>query len=229
MIMKKTIAIIITLALGLSLSAQPRQISVKEFLKLSPKDTSSYTVKGVVSQVRSSSSGSFYLQDRTGTMLVYGIMDPANPAASFKQMGIMRYDTLTVQGRFTLYAGQTKEMKDGRLLAKADGPEHGKSFMERFDKQPSFKGKEGNEAFNAFEEWVQAKVKQPADGAKGTVVVSYAVGRNGKIQEVQIYKGAAPELNEEAIRVVKSSPKWKPAVMDGNPVRINGRVKVVFE
>jgi TonB family protein len=227
--MKKTLAIIITLALGLSLGAQPRQLSVKEFLKLSPNDTSSYIVKGVVSQVRSSSSGSFYLKDNTSTMLVYGIQDPANPAASFKQMNIMRYDTLTVQGRFTLYAGQTKEMKDGRLLAKADGPEHGKSFMERLDKQPSFKGKEGKAAFDTFEEWVRAQVKKQADGAKGAVVVSYAVGKNGKVQEVQIYKGANQELNEEVMRVVKSSPKWKPAVMDGSPVRLNGWVRVEFE
>ena len=227
--MKKTIAIIIAAVLGLSLGAQPRQISVKEFLKLSPKDTSSYIVKGVVSQIRSSSSGSFYLKDKTGTMLVYGLLDPENPAASFQQMDIMRYDTLTVQGRFLLYAGQTKGMKDGRLLAKADGPEHGKNFFERLDRQPSFQGKEGMEGAKALEEWVQARVKQPEDGAKGVVIVGFAIGRNGKIQEVQVVSGAAQSLNDEAVRVVKSAPKWKPAKYDGNPVRLTGTVRVVFD
>ena len=227
--MKKTFAILLALALGLNLNAQPRQLTVKEFLKLSPSDTCSYIVKGVVSKIRSSSSGSFYLTDRTGTMLVYGIQDPARPSASFKQLEIERYDTLTVQGRFTLYAGETKEMKDGRLLAKADGPEHGKSFMERLDRQPSFQGKEGKEAFDAFEKWVRNNVKRPAGSAKGTVVVSYAVGKNGKVQEVQVYKGASMALNEEVMRVVKMSPKWKPAVMDGAPIRLTGRVRVVFD
>lgn len=228
--MKKLFPLLISaLLLGLNLNAQPRQLTVKEFLKLSPDDTCSYIVNGVVSKIRSSTSGSFYLTDHTGTLLVYGIQDPANPAASFKQMKIERYDTLSVLGRFTLYDGQTKEMKDGRLLSKADGPEHGKSFMERLDRKPSFQGKEGEEAFDAFEQWVRKRVVRPSSDAKGTVVVSYVVGKNGKVQEVQVYKGVDPPLNEEVMRVVKSSPKWKPAAVDGTPVRLTGYVHVAFD
>ena len=98
--MKKVLAIMLAAAIGLSLSAQPKRLTVKEFLKLSPKDTASYIVNGVVSKIRSASSGSFYLTDRTGTMLVYGLMDPKEPRASFSMLNIMKGDTLTVQGRF---------------------------------------------------------------------------------------------------------------------------------
>ena len=215
-------------AIGLSLSAQPKRLTVKEFLKLSPKDTASYIVSGVVSKIRSSSSGSFYLTDRTGTMLVYGIMDPKEPRASFSMLNIMKGDTLTVQGRFLLYAGQTKEMKDALLLSMADGPEHGKTFLERLDRQPSFQGHEGNDAPKAFSKWVNEHVKRPANGEKGTVVVDYAIGRNGKVQEVQVKSGASPALDAEAVRVVKSAPKWKPAKYDGVPVRFMAYVTVVF-
>ena len=97
-------------------------LTVKEFLKLSPSDTTSYLVSGTVSKVRSATSGSFYLQDATGTLLVYGLSDPARPGASFQQMDIVKGDTLTVLGRFTIYSGSTLEMKDGRLVRKADGP-----------------------------------------------------------------------------------------------------------
>jgi len=58
--------------------------------------------------------------------------------------------------------------------------------------------------------------------------VSFVVGRNGKVQEVQVLKGVHPLLDEEAVRVVKASPKWKPAKMDGNPVRITYRLPVIF-
>lgn len=227
--MKKVLAIMLAAALCLSLSAQPKRLTVKEFLKLSPKDTASYIVSGVVSKIRSSSSGSFYLKDRTGTMLVYGIQDPSDPSASIKKMGIMRGDTVAVQGRFLLYAGQTKEMKDGILLSKADGPEHGKTFLERLDRQPSFQGHEGNDAPKAFSKWVNEHVKRPANGEKGTVVVDYAIGRNGKVQEVQVKSGASPALDAEAVRVVKSAPKWKPAKYDGVPVRVMAYVTVVFD
>ena len=225
----KALTLFAALVLGLSLNAQPRHLTVKQFLKLSPADTSAYVVKGVVTKIRNGSNGAFYMTDGTGTMLVYGIQDGEDPLKTFKQMNIMKGDTVAVAGRFLLYAGQTKEMKDGRLLYKADGPEHGKSFMEQLDRQPQFQGKSGKAAFDCFEEWVRARVTQPADGAKGTVIVSYAVGKNGKVQEVQIYKGATPSLNEAVLQVVKSSPKWKPAVMDGNPVRLTGLVKVVVE
>lgn len=227
--MKKVLAIMLAAALCLSLSAQPKRLTVKEFLKLSPKDTASYIVSGVVSKIRSSSSGSFYLTDRTGTMLVYGLMDPKEPRASFSMLNIMKGDTLTVQGRFLLYAGQTKEMKDALLLSMADGPEHGKTFLERLDRQPSFQGHEGNDAPKAFSKWVNEHVKRPANGEKGTVVVDYAIGRNGKVQEVQVKSGASPALDAEAVRVVKSAPKWKPAKYDGVPVRVMAYVTVVFD
>lgn len=228
--MKKILALTIAVAVaGINLHAQPKHLSVKEFLKVSPKDTSAYIVSGVVSKIRSSSSGSFYLTDRTGTMLVYGLQDPENPGASFLQMDILRYDTLSVKGRFLLYAGQTKEMKDGLLLSKADGPEHSKTFFQRLDQQPSFQGKEGDEAEQAFSRWVYDRVQRPVNGEKGTVVVGYAIGRNGKVQEVQVLQGASPALNDEVVRVVKQAPKWKPAKYDGAPVRLTGSVTIIFD
>ena len=224
----KIIHIIIASCVAVSAFAQPRELTVKEFLKVASGDTTSYIVSGVVSKIRSSSSGSFYLKDRTGTLLVYGIMDPNNPGASFKTLNIMKGDTLSVCGRFLLYAGQTKEMKDGRLLSKADGPEHGKTFLERLDKQPSFKGLEGQEGAKAFSKWVSEHVQRP-EGLSGVVEVGYAIGRKGNIQEVQVLKSACPELDEEVVRVVKSAPKWKPGVYDGNPVRLTAMVKIVFK
>ncbi len=211
------------------LNAQPREVSVKEFLKLSPSDTARYIVKGVVSKVRNTSRGTFYLQDNTGTLYVYGLQDAEDARRGFRQMDIVHGDTVTVIGRFTIYNGTTKEMKDGRLLSKADGPDHNLSFMDRLEKQPSFKGKEGKEGLEAFKQWVQQHLKAPADGAKGTVLVRFVIGRNGNVQEVEVSKGAAQSLNEEALRVVRSSPKWKPAKADGSPIRITYTIPVVFD
>ena len=209
--------------------AQPRSITVKEFLKLSQNDTTSYVVKGVVSKVRSTTSGSFYLQDNTGTLLVYGLQDPANPGRNFGQMDIVQGDTLSVAGRFTLYAGSTKEMKDGRLLSKADGPDHNLSFNDRLERKPTFKGKEGDAAEAAFVQWVQAHLGTPADGGKGKVKLRFVVGRNGGVQEVQALSGGTAAMREEAVRVVKSSPKWKPAKYDGTEVRVTFFIEVEFK
>ena len=224
--MKKLLLLLILA--GPAMLAQPKQLSVKEFLKLSKTDTTSYVVKGTVTKVRSTVSGSFYLKDSTGELLVYGLQDPANPGWNFKQMDIVKGDTLTVLGRFTVYNGTTLEMKDGRLLSKSDGPDHNKPFMDRLDRKPSFKGRSGDDAKTAFCEWVQARVKTPEGSSGGTVMVRFVVGRNGGVHEVQVHKGVSPELNAEAVRLVSSAPNWKPAVMDGTVIRMTYVIPVVF-
>ena len=217
----------ILILLGPVAFAQPKHLTVKEFLRLSTKDTTSYVVTGVVTKTGSSSRGSFYLKDRTGTLYVYGIKDPADASLSFRQMDIVQGDTVSVLGRFTIYNETTKEMKDGRLLSKSNGPDHDKPFTERVDKKMSFKGKEGDDAIAAFREWVEAQIIAP-DGVSGKIQVGFVVGRNGGVQEVQILKSSAPSLNEQVMNIVKSSPKWKPTKMDGSPLRTNVRVTVTF-
>ena len=223
----KKLLLILLLAGPVALG-QPRQLTVKEFLKLSSSDTTSYVVKGVVTKVRSTVSGSFFLEDNTGTLLVYGLMHPEHKDWNFKQMDIVKGDTLTVLGRFTVYDKSTLEMKDGRLLAKADGPDHNLPYMERLDRKPSFKGHEGYDAEKAFKEWVQARVKTPEGCTGGTVYIKFVVGRKGGVQEVLVHKGVNPQLNAEAVRIVSSAPKWKPAMMDGHPIRMIYVSPVVF-
>ena len=211
------------------LAGAQERLTVREFLKLSKSDTTAYIIKGVVARVRSSTSGSFYLEDATGTMLVYGILDPADPTLTFTQLDIRKGDTLTVRGRFTVYGGTTLEMKDGRLISKADGPDHNLSYYDRLDRKPSFKGQEGKAGEEAFRQWVQSRVVKPADAPAGTVRVRYVIGRKGAVQEVQIEKSADPALNEEALRVVRSAPKWRAAQSDGTTVRVTCFVDVVFD
>lgn len=225
--MKRYLMLLLALCMAVKGLAQPH-LTVREFLRLSTSDTTSYAVTGVVEKVRSSTSGSFYLMDATGTLLVYGLQDPAAPGRSFKQMDIVKGDTLTVLGRFTIYGGTTLEMKDGRLLKKADGPDHNLSFYDRLDRKPSFKGKEGYEAVKAFRRWVEENVVLPAGAPSGDVNVQFVVGRNGRVQEVQVSASPSPALSAEVERVVKSSPKWKPAISDGSPVRMPYTITLHF-
>ncbi len=62
----------------------------------------------------------------------------------------------------------------------------------------------------------------------GTVTVKFVVGTNGGVQEVEVIKGLLPALDQEAVRVIKSSPKWKPAMKDGHPVRMTYTIPVAF-
>ena len=228
--MKNSILTLLAILATASLYAQnPDGVptSIHDFLKMSPSDTTTCLVTGVVTSIRSSSGGNFYIKDDTGELFIYGIVDPSHPTWGFKQMDISVSDTVSLSGRRQVYK-TTVEMTSARLGSKANGPEHGAPI--KFDKEPSFKGKTGVEAKKAFSDWVSARLRYPADGAgaSGTVMVQFVIGRNGGVQEVQVLKGINPALNEEAIRVVRMAPKWKPGIVNGQPVRVTYRLPVIF-
>ena len=232
MIMKRLFILLLVLAAGVSVAAQGVRKTADEFNKMSRSDTSLVILHGVVTRPRANDTrGVFYLKDETGEAYIYGLVD-GRPGSnrSFAQMGVAPGDTLTISGRRTVYNGTTIEMAGGHLLRKADGPRHAE-ILERMkapDQWPTFKGKDAN----AFSSWVTARLKYPKEAKAahidGTVLVKFVVGTNGGIQEVEVVKGVFPSLDAEAVRVIKSSPKWKPGVKDGKPVRVTYTHPVVF-
>lgn len=63
---------------------------------------------------------------------------------------------------------------------------------------------------------------------EGTVMVTFVVEKSGGIGEVEVKQPIAPLLDAEAIRVIKSAPKWTPAHHKGKAVRQRVTVPVSF-
>ena len=231
MIMKRFFIILLAIAAELSAAAQGVRKTADEFNKMANSDTSLVELHGVVSRLRSNPRGVFWLKDGTGEAYIYGLVD-GRPGSnvSFVQMQVVVGDTLTVVGRRTVYNGTTIEMAGGHLVRKANGPRHAEEWAKAQapDQWPTFKGK-GTDAFSA---WVTAHLKYPKDAKAahidGTVRLKFVVGTNGGVQEVEVVQGVFPSLDAEAVRVVKSSPKWKPGVKDGKPVRVSYTLPVIF-
>lgn len=57
------------------------------------------------------------------------------------------------------------------------------------------------------------------DGIEGRVMVRFVVNKDGSFSNFEIMRGVNPSLNEEAIRVLKTMPKWRPGKMKGVAVR----------
>lgn len=62
----------------------------------------------------------------------------------------------------------------------------------------------------------------------GKVFVSFIINQNGEVTNVIIKRGVHPSLDEEAIRVVKTLPKWKPGKQRGKPVRVEYIIPITF-
>ncbi|MBP6456438.1 MAG: energy transducer TonB [Chitinophagaceae bacterium] len=60
--------------------------------------------------------------------------------------------------------------------------------------------------------------KAQNEGIQGRVDVSFIICEDGSMCDYKILQSVSPELDEEAIRVLKTMPKWKPASVNSKPV-----------
>lgn len=81
--------------------------------------------------------------------------------------------------------------------------------------------------------WIASKVRYPIEAQKskiqGKVFVKFVVERDGSISNVEILKSSHKLLSEEAIRVVKSMPKWNPGENEGKFVRVRYNIPINFK
>ncbi len=79
-----------------------------------------------------------------------------------------------------------------------------------WEQAAKFKGKH----YSTFYQWVQRHRKYPSqakkEGIEGTVWVQFTVNKVGDLENVEVLEGVHPLLDEEAVRVISSSPRWTP-------------------
>ena len=95
------------------------------------------------------------------------------------------------------------------------------------EQMPEFPGGE-----SALQRFLMANVKYPSiaaeNGVQGKVYVNFVVDRVGAISNVKVVRGVDPAVDKEAVRVVKSMPKWIPGRQNGEAVRVSFTVPINF-
>ena len=66
-------------------------------------------------------------------------------------------------------------------------------------------------------------------GIQGKVYVEFVVDKDGSVEEVKVRRGVSAGLDKEALRAVKSMPKWSPGKMNGKPVKCRFTIPVDFK
>ncbi len=97
------------------------------------------------------------------------------------------------------------------------------------EEKPSFKGGDANE----FSKWVNSKLVYPEiakeNGVQGRVTLQFTVNPDGTVSNVKVLRGVDPSLDKEAVRVVASSPKWKPGKQRDRAVKVTYTFPVIFQ
>lgn len=123
----------------------------------------------------------------------------------------------------------TENYKDGSLIDGTAVTKDGIStvYTKTRGTPPKFKG--GLEAFGTY---LSNRIQYPEDerrrGIEGKVIISFVVEQDGKVSEVKVSKTVSPGIDDEAVRVIKYSPRWVPGTLFGRPTRAIYSVPVSF-
>ena len=95
------------------------------------------------------------------------------------------------------------------------------------DQMPEFPG-----GMQAMMKFLTTNIKYPVEaqkkGVSGRVIVQFVIMEDGTLDQAKVVRGIDPLLDEEALRVVKLMPKWKPGMQRDKTVRVKFTIPITF-
>ena len=123
----------------------------------------------------------------------------------------------------TVYEFSTKDITNIKIK-KVDND----SIYQIVEVMPEFPG-----GMDKMMDYLSKNIKYPEEakekGISGRVFLSFVVEKDGAVSNVKVAKGIGKECDDEAVRVVKAMPKWKPGLMKGKPVRVSYMLPIFFK
>jgi len=116
---------------------------------------------------------------------------------------------------------EAQQKKPGKLQ------DDGNEVLMQVDHSAEFQG-----GINKFYDFLAKNLRYPAKArenkVQGKVFLTFIVEKNGSLSDIKVVRGIGSGCDEEAVRVIKSSPKWKPGTQNGHIVRQQYTVPIMF-
>lgn len=141
-------------------------------------------------------------------------------------------NTTTTIGSFNVEGNDEvggEVLKAKEEIAQPEPPKHEdeNKVFDVVEQPPSFPG-----GMAALQAYLRDNIKYPVvaaeNGIEGRVIVQFVVGKDGSISNVTVARSADASLDKEAVRVVKSMPKWTPGKQNGTTVNVKYTCPVTF-
>lgn len=130
----------------------------------------------------------------------------------------------TVEGKNTKDAVDIADLKEHKVIVEEKKEEPFVSV----EQMPQFPG--GDVELMKF---INGGIKYPTiaaeNGIEGRVVIRFVVGKDGNVSDVQVVRSLDPSCDKEAVRVVKTMPKWVPGKQNGRNVPVFYTLPVLFK
>ena len=133
--------------------------------------------------------------------------------------------TTTVIGTDEQFGKNIADLEKDKLVVGEKAPDEEVHIV--VEQPPSFPGGDA-----ALMEYLNNNISYPAIAVdmniQGKVTCSFVVGKDGSIQDVRVERSVDGSLDKEAVRVIKSMPRWIPGRQGGNAVKVKYYLPVTF-
>ncbi len=94
------------------------------------------------------------------------------------------------------------------------------------EEMPSFPGGQA-----ALMKYIEENIKcpDPESDASGRVIVQFVIDKDGTVKDPKVVRGITPALDEEALRLVRNMPRWKPGKQMGESVVTHYTLPIMFK
>ena len=141
------------------------------------------------------------------------------PADSVACLSAVKDSVITTHGEIDLDVVGNAGKEECIVENKPDVPVDDNRIFDVAEQKPLFPGGE-----KALFDYIKKHIRYPetaeVDNVQGRVIVQFVVTKTGEIGEVKVVRGKHPDLDKEAVRIVKTLPKFIPGKMNGKDVNV---------
>lgn len=123
----------------------------------------------------------------------------------------------------TIYEIKTSEITDVKIK-KVDND----SIYNTVEVMPEYPG-----GIEMLAKYISENIKYPEEakekGISGRVFVNFVIEKDGSVTNVKVMRSIGELCDNEAVRVIKAMPKWKPGMQKGKPVRVSYIIPINFK
>jgi protein TonB len=129
--------------------------------------------------------------------------------------------------------GQNNQKGDPNADINVDGPVGNGDKVTEADPNQIFTAVENEPKFKGdFGAYLSRNIRYPAvdkeNNVQGKVFVQFVVEKDGSLTDIKVLRSPDESLGDEAVRVLKASPRWTPGIQNGKPVRVMYTVPISF-
>lgn len=101
------------------------------------------------------------------------------------------------------------------------------------EEMPAFSYTENDFSTTDFKEYIAYELNYPKEAKdkkiEGRVFIQFTINKEGYVKDAKVMRGVHPALDQEALRIIYSSPKWKPGRQRGHAVNVSQTYPVEFD